>query len=165
MVDRAEESSLKELCLHDRTSDLDKGFSREDNSSFRDGPDVTCEFEVPEIIDELIVEVIVCLEELQIPFGEVKVRQIIDNLLDTCHYGIAAVLGNIPEECVEINDSIAASVIKITVCHGQLIEIREHAHVGSFIPHSVVHFQYLRYGSLYQDFAISLMVVVRPAMP
>ena len=146
MVDRAEERSLEELCLDDRSSDLNEGFPREHYGSFGNSPYVTSKFKVPEVFDELVTEVIVGLEEFQVSFGEMEVGQIIDNLLNAGHYGISAALGYIPEECVEIYDRIAASVIKITVCHGQLIEIREHTHVGSFIPHSIVHIKYLRHG-------------------
>ena len=144
MVDRAKERSLKELCLHDGSSDLDERLSREDYSTLGDSPYVTGKFKVPEVLNELIIEVIVGLEELKIIFREFQVRKIIDDLLNACHDCIAAVLRNIPEECVEINDRIAAAVIKITVCHGKLIEVREHAHVGSFVPHTVIHLKYLR---------------------
>ena len=148
MVDRAKECRLKELCLDNGSSYLDKGFPREHYGSLGDRPYVTSKFKVSEVFNELVTEVIIVLEEFQVSFGEMEVGQIIDNLLHTGHYGISAALRYISEECIEIHDGIAASVIEITVCHGQLIEIREHAHVGSFIPHTVVHIKYLRGGFL-----------------
>ena len=139
MVDRAEKRSLKELCLNDRASDLYKRLLGEYNRTFGYRPYVTRKLEVSQITDEVVVEVIVLFEESQIVFRELKAGKIIDNLFQSCHNGISAVLGDISEEHVEINYLIPVPAVQITVGHGELIEIREHTHVGSVIPHTVIH--------------------------
>ena len=72
VVDRAKESGLKELSLNDRSSDFDKRFFREHDSSFRDRPYVTSELEISKVINEVFLEMIVVLEESKVIFRELE---------------------------------------------------------------------------------------------
>ena len=56
MIQNCKDCCLNKLSLHDRSNDLYKRFSWEDNASFRDRVNITGKMEVTQIVQEIFPE-------------------------------------------------------------------------------------------------------------
>ena len=129
VVDGEEGEGLDELGLDSGSPDHHHRLAGEDGRALGDGPDIAGELEVPQVIQELLVKEALAPEVLDILIVEMQVLDIVDQLVQTCADGKAAAVRHIPEEDVEIGDAVFVSSLKITVAHGQLIEVAEHGHI------------------------------------
>ena len=60
---------------------------------------------------------------------KMEVLHIVDNGLETRGDGVAALIGHVAEEDVEVADAVAHPLGKVAVAHGQLVEIAKHGQV------------------------------------
>ena len=58
-------------------------------------------------------------------FCKMKVFNVVDDLLQTCGNGIAAVTGIAAVKCIENNSFVAVLVVKIALHHSKLIKVCE----------------------------------------
>ena len=71
-----------------------------------------------------------------VPLRKMQRLDVVNHLLQTGADGEAALIRHIPEKHIEIGNAILITCLKITVAHGQLIEVAEHGHVQ---PLFVIH--------------------------
>ena len=129
VVDRKQGKGLDQLGLNGRGANHHHRLTGEDGRALRDRPDITGKLEVAQILQELLVKQVLSPQVLDIVLIKVEVLDVIDQLLQACGNGKAAAVGHIAEENIEIGNSILVTSLKITVAHGQLIEIAEHGHI------------------------------------
>ena len=111
---------------------MDDRFVREDRGAFGNGPHIAGEFEVPEIVEEVIRET-AGLEVVEVLLGEVQAVQIVHHLLEAGRDDVAAVVRHMAVEQVEVTDRILQPVMEIATTHGQLIEVCQHGDVEVFV--------------------------------
>ena len=68
-------------------------------------------------------------QEINILSAEVQILDVIDDLLQASGDGKTAAIGAATIKQIEISDAILVTLFKVTVCHGQFVEVHEHGHV------------------------------------
>ena len=129
VVDGQQQEGLDQLGLNGLGPDGDHRLPGKDGRTLGDGPNVAGEFEIPQIVQKLLGEQIFALEVGNILLTEMKVFDIVDQLIQTRADGKAALVGHVPEKDVKVGDAVLVTSLEIAVAHGQLIEIAEHGHV------------------------------------
>ena len=122
MIQHVEDSRLNELSLLDRRNDLEHWLTREDNGSFRDSPDITCEVEARKIIQEVFIKYIEALQVLNIIIGKMQVLDVVDYIRKSAAYRVTSITWIFPVECIEYDDLICR-VLEIALHHGQLVQV------------------------------------------
>ena len=128
MVQDREDGSFHQLRFHDRCYDFDQRFAGENNRSFWNGINVAAEMEVFQIFQKIFIENMKVTEIIDICFGKTKIFDVIDDLFKTCSDGLAAVTGIFPVKSIE-DDFFFVLGFKISLHHGQLIEIRQQCQI------------------------------------
>ena len=129
MVEDQQQEGLHQLRLNSRSPDSDDRLPGEDGSTLRDGPDVTREFEIAEIVQKPLGKQILAPEIFNVLLRKMQILNIGDDPLQTGADGIAAVVRNITEKDVEIGDPILQPRFQITISHGQFVKVAEHRHI------------------------------------
>ena len=129
VVEDQQQEGLHQLRLNSRSPDSDDRLPGEDGSTLRDGPDVTREFEIAEIVQEPLGKQILAPEIFNVLLRKMQILNIGDDPLQTGADGIAAVVRNITEKDVEIGDPILQPRFQITISHGQFVKVAEHRHI------------------------------------
>ena len=141
MVDGHQQHGFNQLCLHERTPYAYDRFSREYGATFPDRPDIAGKFKMPEIVKECFAESIQAAKVIQIFFAETKVLQIMNQLLNAGHDGVAAAIRNVTEKEVKVGSRLLKSPAEITIGHGQFVKIRQHRDITSCQPVIFAHTQ------------------------
>ena len=128
MVDGQQHHGFHQLRLDHRSAHRDNRLAREDRRPLRNGPHVTAEVEVAQIIEEGVAHALL-FQQRKVRFAEGQILKIVDQLPDTGHDGKAAVVRHMAEKHVEPRDLVAHAVFKIAVCHGQFVKVRQHGQI------------------------------------
>ena len=131
VVDDVEDRGLHELCLHDRGNDLDHRLSGEHERAFGDRVDRTCEFEVFKVVEKILIKNAETAKVVDILLAEMQLLDVFDQLFGSAHDRIAAAEGIGSEERVEDNRIVLFLILKISLHHGELIQICEQCQVLS----------------------------------
>ena len=129
MVDAQQQIGLNELGFDGRGPDGDQRLLGEDHGALGHGPDVAGELEILQIFQEFLGKEVATPQVGDVLLVEVELLDVADDLLETGCDAEAAAVGAAPEEEVKVGDAVAVTVLKITVCHGQLVEVAEHGQV------------------------------------
>ena len=129
VVERQQHEGLDELRLDGAGAHGDERLAREHGRTLRDRPDVAGELKIAQILQKLLAEELARAQIVDILRGEVKVFDVVDQLLQSRRDGEAALVGHGAEKRVEIGDLVRKSALEVTVAHGQLVKIAEHGHV------------------------------------
>ena len=129
MVHGEQDHGLQKLGLDDRTPHCHQRFMREDRCAFRDGPDVTGEFEILQVVQEGLAEDALAPEIGNILIGKFQVFQVIDDLVDAGQDGVAPPIRDLPEKHIEISDLVRHAGFEIAISHGQFVEIGQHGQI------------------------------------
>ena len=120
VVQNVQQSCLNKLGLHNRGNDLHKRFPWEDYGPLRNGVDITCKMEAPQVFQEICVEDLQRFQVVDVIRGEVEVANIFDNLFKSGSNGVSSVTRIFSVKGIK-NDYLVSRVLKITLHHGQLI--------------------------------------------
>ena len=126
MVDHHQHVGLDKLRLHHGSANRHQRLAREHHGALGNRPDISRKAKRAKLLKEALVKAALGTEVGNILLGEVKIFDIVHDLLKTCRNGISAVIGVVPIENVEINDLVLHSALVISVCHGQLVKVTEH---------------------------------------
>ena len=126
MVDTQQQVSLNELRLNGGCTDGDDGFLGEHRRTLRHCPDITCEFEIRQIGKKFLTEQIPAAQVLDVFGREMKILNVLDDLLQTGGNSKSTAIGTPSEKQVEIGDAILIARGKIALTHGQFIKVTEH---------------------------------------
>ena len=137
VVDGQQREGLDQLRLDGRRAYHHHRLPGKHRGPFRDGVDIAGKTEVAQIVQKLLAEQVAPTEIGDILLAEMQVFNIIDQLLQTGRDGIAAFIGHLAEEHIEIGNAILVPVAEVSVAHGQLIKVAQHGHVQLF---SSIHF-------------------------
>ena len=129
MVHRQQCEGLDQLRLDGRSPDRQYRLSGEDGRTLGDGPDITRELEVPEVVQKLLRKQVLAPEVGDILLVKMKILDVIDQLVQARADGKTALVRHIPEKDIKIGNTVLISSLQITVAHSQLIKIAEHRHV------------------------------------
>ena len=129
VVEDQQQEGLHQLCLNSRSPDSDDRLPGEDGSTLWDGPDVTREFEIAEIVQEPLGKQILAPEIFNVLLRKMQILNIGDDPLQTCADGVTAMVRNIAEKDIEIGDPILQPRFQITISHGQFVKVAEHRHI------------------------------------
>ena len=137
MIDGQQREGLDQLRLDGRRAYHHHRLPGEHRGPLRDGEDIAGKAEVTQIVQKLLAEQVPPTEIGDILLAEMQVFDIVDQLLQTGCDGIAAFIGHLAEEHIEIGNAILVPVAEVSVAHGQLIKVAQHGHVQLF---SSIHF-------------------------
>ena len=126
MVELHQNERFDKLCLDQRSLYYHDRLVREYRVAFRYCPYVTCEFEIQQELQEFFTEAVLASQILRIFFGEAETLHVCDDLLQSCHDGKSAAVRNASEEHIEACFRVFNVRVEVTVCHRDLIEIRQH---------------------------------------
>ena len=129
VVDGQQQIGLQQLGLDGGGPHGEDGLVGEDGGALRHGEDVAGEAEVGQIGQKFLVKHLPAPEILDVLRLEVEVLDVLNDLLQARGNGVAALVGDTAEEEVKVGDAILIAGLKISVAHGQLIEIAQHGHV------------------------------------
>ena len=126
VVQGEQDIGLDQLRLNRGSLYRHKRLHGENGSSFGNGPDISGEFEIGQILQKSFGEEIPAAKIFNVFFFKVKILYVIDYLFQTCGDGEAALVGDGTVEHVKIRDLISHVVLEIAVSHGELIKIKQH---------------------------------------
>ena len=131
VVQREQQIRLNELRLNGGRADGQQRLLGEDRRALGHGIDVAGEFEVRKVFEELLAEQLPAAQVGDVIFCEVQALDILHDLLEAGGDGEAALVRHAAEKYVKIRDAVLEAALKITVAHGQLVEVAEHSQVES----------------------------------
>ena len=123
VIDDIKKSCFYQLCLHDRGDHLYKRFSGENNRTFRNGIDITRKTEVPEIFQKVFFKDSYASEICDIAFIEMKIPDIFNHLIQSGADGKPVSVRIVPVKHIENDGFIGVFFFKISLHHGQLIQV------------------------------------------
>ena len=129
MVDGQQNHGFDKLCLYHGACNGYNGLTRENRGAFGNGPYIALELEVLEIVEERLREASAAAEVLNILLGKVQILEIIYQLLDTGHDGIAAAVRYPAEEHIKVCAPVSHALFEVSVGHSELIKIGQHGQV------------------------------------
>ena len=130
MVDGEQQHSLQQLRLNHRSANDHDRLVGEDRCALRHSPDIALKVEVCKIVQKLLAENSSAAQIVDILLIELQILHIVDELLQACKDGKAAIVRDFPEKHIEYRNGILLAALKIAVRHGQLIEVDEHCQVA-----------------------------------
>ena len=137
MVYCEEDHGFYELRLNCRAFNGYKRLVRENRRSLGDSPHIAFKAEVQQIFKKILAEHISASQVFNVLGGKAEVFEVFDNLLNSCHYSIACVVGSFAEEHIKVSSLASSAVFKESVSHGYLIEVNKHCQI------SVIHSNFL----------------------
>ena len=123
MVDAQQHHGFNELCLDSGSADGEDGLSGEHGGAFGDGPDVTGELEVLQVVQKFFHEAAFGTEVFDVLVRKGQVLDVVYHLFQTCGDGETAFVRNGAEEHIKVGDAVFQRRLEVAVCHGQLIEV------------------------------------------
>ena len=135
MVYHHKNVGLDELCLNDRRSDYHKRLAGKNYRSLGDSPDVSAELKGAQIFKELLREASSAAKILYIALVKVQILDVLDYLLKSRNYRVAAVVGIVAIENVKVNYLVLHSVCEISVAHSKLVIIAKHRKISLNVLH------------------------------
>ena len=129
MVDGEQDHGFHELCLNHRSRNGDQWLAGEYRRTFRHCPNVTLELKMSEIVEECFGKAAASAQVFDIFFSKMQVFEIVDQLLNASHDGIAATIRDATEKHVKICAAIRDSFFKIAMCHGKFIKVGQHGQI------------------------------------
>ena len=106
MIDGQKSERLQHLRLYGGRPYRDQRFTWENGRTLRNGVDIACETEVPQIVEELLSEHPFGTEELDIGIIEMQLPDVADELFQSCRDGESSVVRHLPEEDVEVHHTV-----------------------------------------------------------
>ena len=129
MVERQQQKRLDQLRLNGRGAYRDNRFPWENRGSLRNGPHIAGKAEVPETGQKFFRKQLPLPQIGNVFFRKVEVLQIADDLFQPRADGESAPVRHVPEKEVKIGDLVLFPGLKVSVAHGQFVEITEHGQV------------------------------------
>ena len=129
MVNGQKQEGFDQLRLDRRRTDSHDGLSGEDGRAFRNGPDITGELKIAQVGQEFLTEELSTTQIFNILGIEMQFLNVVDDLFQTGSNGKTAAIGTLTIEHIEISNAFLVTFLKITVGHGQLIEVAEHGQI------------------------------------
>ena len=133
MIDGKQQEGLNELGFDGGSPDGHDGLLGEHRSALRHGPNITGELEISQIFQEFLAEQVPAPEVFNILGIKMEFLDILDDLLQAGSDGETAAVGTLTVEHIKIGDPVPVAVFKVTVGHGQLVEIAEHGQIDLVI--------------------------------
>ena len=131
VVELKQHIGLQQLRLDSRGADGDDRLHREDGRALWYRPDIACEFEITQIVKEALAEDPARAQVGDVLLVKVQLLNIVDYLLQPRSNSVAAAVGNVAVENVEVADAVLHTVGKVAVAHSQLVEIAEHGQIDA----------------------------------
>ena len=122
MVDNIQDCRLHELRFHDGSDDLYDRFLRENNGPFGNRVNISAEMKTAQIVEKVFAENPQFSQIVNIFIGKMKVLNIFNDLLQTSHDGIAALVRILTEKYIK-DGSLIFLCLKIALHHGKLIQV------------------------------------------
>ena len=122
MVDDVQDGCLHQLGLHDGGDDFDQGLLRKDHASLGDGVDISAEMEAAQILKKIFAENTQASQIIYIVIRKIQVLDIIDDLFQSCHDRVPALVGVVAEKHVEY-DVLIILGLEVSLHHGQFIQV------------------------------------------
>ena len=130
MVQGQKHIGLDELGLNGGGADGQNRLLGKHRRALRHGVNVPGKAEISQIVQKILVKNVLFPEKCNVLPVKMQLLDVLHNLLQARRNGIAAPIGNRPEEHVKVGDFILKALLKIAVSHGQLIKVAEHGQVS-----------------------------------
>ena len=124
VVDDRQNSSLYQLCLHDRGNHLDQRLTRENNGAFRNRINITAETEISQIVQKILIKRVQTSQISDILLAETKIFNIINYLIQSGSDRIATVAWIFAVKSIK-NYFLGILCFKIALHHRQFIQVSE----------------------------------------
>ena len=129
MVHAQQQVRLHQLRLNGGRTDGDDRLPGENGRSLRHRPDVAGEFEICQVVQEILIKALPPPQVGNVLRVKVQILNILDDLLQAGRDGEPAPVGAAAEEQVKIGYAVGIAVGKIPCTHGQLVKIAEHRQI------------------------------------
>ena len=130
MVYGQQNHGFDELRLNHRTGNGHERLARKYRGALGHGPDVALELEAAQVIEKRLGETAAAAEVRDVLLGEAQIFEVRDQLLHAGHDGVAAAVRNSTEEHIKIRPAVAHSFFKISICHRELVKVRQHGKIS-----------------------------------
>lgn len=107
------------------------GSRRENRRSLRNRVDIAGKAESFQVFEEIFVKNLFGTQIGDVFLREFQIFDIFDDLVESCGNREASAVGNIPKKDVKIGDFVFLAGNIVSVCHSQLIEVKEHGIIGA----------------------------------
>ena len=134
MVDRQQKHRFEQLRLYRGTFYRHERFVREDRRSLGHGVNVAIKFEIREILQKFLAELVLGAQIFDVILAEMELFQKFYHLRKPRRDGKSAVVGNFSEKHIEICNIVLHSALIIAVRHGELIKVAQHGVVRVVLP-------------------------------
>ena len=91
--------------------------------------------EVTQIFQEIFVKQFLSPQILNVLIGKMQIQNIIDQLIQPGSNGETALVGNVTEKHIEIDNAVLITRLHIAVGHGELIKVTQHRQIQFMTSH------------------------------
>ena len=133
MINSQQSVGLNELSLRGRGPDCHQGLAGKHRRALRYRPYVAGKAEMAQVIQKILLKQVFAPEVGDVVLVEVKILDVLHQLLQPCGNGKTAFVGHPAEEHVKIGDTVLHPLTEVAVGHGHLIKVKQHRQVQPFL--------------------------------